>query len=262
MKDILGKIAQEINNNNKVAMAMVIKAASSSPGVIGSTMGVYEDGSIVGTVGGGILESRVIKKALECLETGESNLFTFGSHENGTECSSTAEIFINIYNPRPKLLIVGGGHVAYQLYKLGVYLDFAVSIFEDREEFCSKERFPEATELILGETSESLRKYNIDNNCYVIMVSRGHKQDEDALKEVVSSNAKYIGMIGSRKKVRSLFDNLRSRGISDELLEKVYSPIGIALGGDSVKEIAFGIMSEVLLVKNKGNLKHMKSTID
>lgn len=263
MENVLSKIAEEIKANKKIAIAMVTKVDGSSPAVVGLTMGVYQDGSIIGSVGGGKAEARVIEKAIECIETGESRLFEFEVKQNKEDvksCKSKIEVFINVYSMRPKLLLVGGGHVASELYTLGKYMKFSVSIFEDRKDFCNKERFPEADELILGDVATSLKNYSFDENCYVIMVSRGHKQDKDALKEVVASNANYIGMIGSKEKVSDIFTSLREEGVPEELLSKVYSPIGLAIGGTEIREIALAIMSEVVLVKNNGYSTHMKYT--
>lgn len=261
MESVLSKILEELKSNKKIAMAIVTKVSGTSSAVLGKTMGVYEDGSIIGSVGGGRAEARVIEKAIQCLGTGKSGTFEFEVNENPNDkssCGSTTEVFINVYNNKPRLLLVGGGHVASELYALGKYMNFSVSIFEDREDFCNKERFPDADELMLGEVVNSLRNYNIDDNCYVVMVSKGHKEDKEALKEVIVSKAKYIGMIGSKRKVKDIFDSLRNEGISEELLNKVYSPIGLAIGGSEIREIALGIMSEIVLVKNNGYSTHMK----
>lgn len=225
-------------------------------------MGVYKNGSIIGSVGGGKSESLVIEEALRCIKKGESKSFKIESIEanrdNTLKCESKLEVFINVFNEKPKLILVGGGHVSHELYKLGIYSGFSVTIFEDRQEFCTKERFPDASELIYGELAKNLRNYNIDDNCYVVMVSRGHIEDQLALKEVVNSSAKYIGMIGSKSKVKNIFDNLINEGISGESLAKVYAPIGISIGGSSISEIVIGIISEIILVKNNKSLNHMR----
>lgn len=264
MKRVLEKVLEEIKANKKVAMVMVTNVEVVSPGVVGSIMGVYENGQIIGSVGGGKAEAIVIEETLKCIASGESKNFVADSLEyddktHAVKCGSKTEVFIRVYNPRPKLILVGGGHVASELYKMGHYMGFAVSIFEDREEFCTRERFPDAQELILGDVAESLRNYNIDDNCYIVMVSKGHAEDEAALKSVVLSNAKYIGMIGSKKKVKSIFNNILNQGIPKESLDKVYSPIGIAIGGRDIKEIVLGIMAEIVLVKNKGTLEHLRN---
>lgn len=229
-------------------------------------MGVFSDGSILGSVGGGKVESIVIEEALKCIEKNESKTFVvdssrLGKSEGNTGYESSLEVFIKVFEEKPKLLLVGGGHVAKKLYELGIYMNFAVSIFEDREDFCSNERFPKAQELIYGDLKESISNYNIDNNCYIVMVSRGHMQDEKALREVVLSDAKYIGMIGSKQKVKNIFNNLLESGIPNDKLDRVFSPIGINIGGNSINEIALGIMAEIVLIKNNGSLNHMKKVI-
>ncbi|MEF9951489.1 MAG: XdhC/CoxI family protein [Clostridium sp.] len=261
MQSVLTRISEEIKRNKKVAMAMVTKVAGPSPRALGATMGIYEDGTIIGTIGGGVLEATIIKKAQHCLATGESKTFEFSPEtqgENADACGGYAEVFIRVYNQRPKLLIIGGGHVALELYKLGKFLGFSIVIVEDRPEFCNEERFPEADELLLGDMEETLKNYHIDNDCYIIIVSRGHDSDEVALREVISSNAKYIGMIGNKPKVEKMFHNLREEGVTEDVLNRVYAPIGLALGGREVSEVALAIMAEVTLVKNKGYSSHMK----
>lgn len=261
---ILGEIVKEINQGKKVALAMVTRIWSSSPSPEGAMMVVGEDGTILGTVGGGSLEGEVIKKAKECLATGENKVFTFELNNREAReslnmiCGGKVEVFIRVFAPKSKLLIVGGGHIAYELYKLGKFLDFYTVIFEDRPEFASKERFPQADDIKLGDIETILQEYPIDESCYIVIVTRGHADDEKALKTVINRNARYVGMIGSRKKVSFIKEKLRSEGVREEELAQVYAPIGLDLGGDTPAEIAISIMAEILLVKNKGTLKHLK----
>lgn len=261
---ILDKVVKEMNEGRKVALAMVTRIWGSSPSPEGAMMAVLEDGTTTGTVGGGSLEGEVIKRARECLRDGRNEVFAFElTNQEVREslnmiCGGKVEVFIRVFIPKPKLLLVGGGHVAYEVYKLAKFLGFYTVIFEDRPEFGNQERFPEADEIRLGDIKTMLTEYPVDDNCYIVIVTRGHASDEEALQAVINRNAGYIGMIGSRRKVSAALEKLKSQGITDEKLNKIYAPIGLDLGGDTPVEIAFSIMAEILLVKNKGKLRHLK----
>jgi xanthine dehydrogenase accessory factor len=261
---VLQRLSEEITKNNKVALAMITKVAGSSPGPEGAMAVILEDGTIIGTVGGGKLEAVTIEKAKKCMEEGKNGYFTFELNNKDVEesihmtCGGRAEVYIRVFNPKNKLILVGGGHISHELYKLGKYLGFYTVIFEDREQFANRERFPEADEIMLGDVAENLRNYTIDDSCYIVLVSRGHAYDEIALREVINSKAKYIGMIGSRNKVRTVFNNMRNEGVSEEALNRVYSPIGLSIGNETPNEIAMSIMAEILLIKNNGQLAHLK----
>ncbi len=259
---ILKKAVELVEKGEEVALTTVTKASGSTPRDEGTKMLVLEDGTIYGTVGGGNLESRVIDESIEALKKGKSiSLYLpLEKKELGMECGGEVEVFIDVYKSKPKLLIVGGGHVGLAIYKVASILDFYIAVFEDREDILTKERFPLAKELILGNMKENLSNYTIDENTYIVIVTRGHEYDEDCLEEVIHSNARYIGVMGSKRKVKIMMENLKNKGVEESLLEKAYTPIGLDLGGETPEEIAISILSEILLIKNKGSLIHMKST--
>jgi len=258
-KIIFQEILNGLKENKKMALCMITNTYGSSPGKQGFLMLVYEDGKSIGTVGGGVLEKEVIKDAVCAIKNGENKMSTYSLTESGlkSHCGGKVDVFIKILGNFEKLLIVGGGHIALELYKFAKLLGFYVVIFEDREEYGNKERFPHADEIIIGDIAESLRNYNINQNSYVVIVTRGHEKDEEALKEVIKKDAKYIGMIGSKNKVNHIFNKLKQEGYED-YLKKVYAPIGIKLGGNTPSEIALSIISEIVLIKNGGKLEHCK----
>lgn len=259
---VLEFISNEVKLNKKVSLATITKVKGAVPSKEGAIMAVKEDGTIIGTIGGGNLEFKVIEEAKKCMADKESRMFNYKlTGDEGSlhmQCGGDVDVFIKVFEPKDKLIIVGGGHVAFKLYEFAKMLGFYTTIFDDREEFCNKNRFPEAEELMCGDIKEKLLEYNIDENCYIVIVSRGHESDEVALKTVLDSEAKYIGMIGSSSKNKHIMNNLTKEGISSEKLNKIYAPIGINLGGRSPAEVAFSIMSEILLIKNEGTLSHMK----
>lgn len=258
-KILFQEIIESIKMNRGVALCTVTNTYGSSPGKEGFMMAVFEDKNTIGTVGGGILEGQIIKDAIEAIKTAKSVNKTYILSDAGlkSKCGGKVDVFIKVFRRKDKLLIVGGGHVALEIYKFAKLLDFYTVIFEDREEFGNKERFREADEIIVGDIGEELKNYPIDENSYVVIVTRGHEQDENALRSVIKCDAKYIGMIGSKNKVKFIFDKLTKEGYEEEL-KRVYAPIGIKLGGDTPSEIALSIISEIMLVRNNGSLEHYR----
>jgi len=259
--EYIEEVKKEIQMNKKVALAIVTDSKGSTPRENGAMMVIKEDESTIGTIGGGKIEYDVLKRAKECLETGESKKYNYELTEKGElgmTCGGQAEIFIKVFNKKDTLLIVGGGHIAQRLYKLGEFLDFKTVVFESRKEIIESDVFPDSVELKTGNITEELNNYPISDNSYIVLVSKGHKDDLKALREVYDSEAKYIGMIGSIRKCKNMMDTLAKEGIEREKLKKVFAPIGLDLGGETPEEIAFSIMSQILAVKNKSTAKSMK----
>lgn len=257
---LLEKLTTEVKANRKAALVTLVEEQGSSPGKQGFMMAVFEDGSTAGTVGGGGLENKAREYALLCMNEGKSKLFELELADTGElhmQCGGRASIFIKVFMAKDRLVIAGGGHIALELHKLGKLLDFHTVIMEDRVEYGNTERFP-GCDIHVGDIGECMREYHFDNNCYVVIVTRGHESDAAALKAAIGRGAGYVGMIGSRKKTKHVFDQLLSEGCEKTDLEAVYAPIGLKLGGDSAAEIALSILSEIMLVKNSGQLKHMR----
>lgn len=258
---LLDELSKKIKNREKTALAIITKISGSTPRREGSMMVISEDGIIQGTIGGGAFESEIINEAKKCIAEGKSKSYHFKLNDEGSlhmKCGGEAEVFIKVFNTQNRLLIVGGGHIGQKLYVLGKMLGYYTVIFDDREEFCNNNRFPDADELQLGDIKEKLRDYPINSNCYIVIVTRGHENDEAALKEVINRGAGYIGMIGSMQKTEHIMNNLIKEGYDKKIFEKVYAPIGLDLGGETPEDIAFSIMAEIQIIKNGGKLRHMK----
>lgn len=151
----------------------------------------------------------------------------------------------------PTLLIAGAGHVGLAVGKLARELDFHVVVIDDRPEFACPERFGPHIELIVDDFARALRTYPIDANCFVVIVTRGHRHDQEALAAVIRSPAGYVGMIGSRRKIKTVFQNLREAGVPQELIDRVHTPIGLAIGAATVNEIAVSIAAEMIQVRRQ-----------
>ncbi|MCF2625665.1 XdhC family protein [Fusobacterium perfoetens] len=260
---ILKAVSDAVEKGIEVAVVTVLEVKGSSPGKEGSMMAVFSDGSIIGTVGGGALEYEIIQESLKAINKNSSCEKSFELTETGNlhmKCGGFIRVYIKIFAKREKLLIMGGGHLGAELYTLGKFLNKYVVIFDDREEFINKERFPKADELIFGKMEETVKNYSIDENSYIIIVTRGHENDKQCLKAILDKkiSPKYIGMVGSKGKVISTYKELLSEGYSKEELKEIYSPIGLDISNSEPKEIALGIMAEIIAVKNKKIAIHMK----
>lgn len=262
---ILKAVSDAVEKGIEVAVVTVLEVKGSSPGKEGSMMAVFSDGSIIGTVGGGALEYEIIQESLKAINKNSSCEKSFELTETGNlhmKCGGFIRVYIKIFAKREKILIMGGGHLGAELYTLGKFLNKYVVIFDDREEFINKERFPKADELIFGKMEETVKNYSIDENSYIIIVTRGHENDKQCLKAILDKkiSPKYIGMVGSKGKVISTYKELLSEGYSKEELKEIYSPIGLDISNSEPKEIALGIMAEIIAVKNKKIAIHMKDT--
>ncbi len=246
------KVIEEVEKNRKVALVTIVSASGTSPAKQGLSMAVLENEATFGTIGGGGVEFEITGRALEQLEKEETSTYCYKRDD------VEVEVLIKIFNSREKLIIVGAGHVAYELYKIANLQKFYTVIFDDREELTNRDRFRQADEIHCTDIEEGLEKYHIDEKCFIVACGPTHTQDEMAIRKCIDRGAKYIGMLGSRKKIGNIKDNLLSEGVSSESLDKIYAPIGINTGGDSVNEIAFGIFGEILAVKNNCKINHMK----
>jgi len=163
---------------------------------------------------------------------------------------------------RCRLVIVGGGHVGKAVAELAVNLDFDVWVIDDRADIVSQDRFPRAQRRISGKMETVLPGLEIDSNTYCLIVTRGHNHDEEALYHLADRGAAYVGMIGSRRKIRMIFDDLRVEGISPQAIERVHAPVGIDIGSQSVPEIAVSIAAELVAHRNLGSVPGRPSPVD
>ncbi|WP_057555426.1 XdhC family protein [Paraclostridium sordellii] len=259
---MLKKIYEELEIGNSVCMVTLTEVKGSSPGKQGATMAFFKDETILGSVGGGMVEHCVINKCRECLLSGEDLNFEYSLNSESMEvtmnCGGYIKGYIKVFKPKPKILIIGAGHVGSALYKISKTLDFYSIIVDDRDEFANKQRFKDANEVYSGDIDKILQSINLNDNTYVVIATRGYEKDIEALRVIIDKNVSYIGMIGSKNKWRTLKSELLSEGVDENLLNLVYSPVGLNISSNDIDEIAFGIMAEILLVKNKGELSHRK----
>ena len=264
MSDVRAAITREIlaavKGGPAVAVATAIRAPAGSSPAAGDKLLVRRDGSRLGALGGGALEEAVAadcQAAATRLPRTQTESFFYdagGRRVQRLEAGEDAiEVMIEVTERPATLLIVGGGHVGHSLAVVGAHVGFSVAILDDREAFATAERFPTADRVILGDFLEELQRFPIDDATFIVMVSRGHKQDELSLREVAASDAAYVGMIGSQRRVGTVLRHLAEEGIPREALERVHTPIGLDVGAETPEEIAVSIVAELILVRRGGS---------
>ena len=252
MSDIFEPLLEARRTGRPCALATVAATKGSVPRHPGAKMIVYADGSIAGTVGGGKFESLVIAEALACLDRNETLLKTWPLREDqpdsfGAICGGEVTILIEPQLPAHRLLIVGGGHCAQAIAKLAADCGFHVTALEDREDIL--EQCSAAHQRLTDPAPAFIAARDWDKNDAIVIVSRHYDIDREALAAALRKGGMgYIGMIGSRRKVLQVFDQLKSSGFSPEQLSSVYAPLGLDIGADSPAEIAVSILAEILMV--------------
>lgn len=237
------------------ALATVIRSRGSVPRHETSKMLIFADGQMMGTVGGGDLESRTIKAGQEVIHSGQARLESYslaGPTEGAVGvCGGEVEVFIEPILPPPTLLVLGCGHVGVAVAHLAKWLGFRVVVSDDREELCTPEHIPDADLYLPGEIAAVLSQTPIDSQTYVVAVTRGYPFDVAAVPILLETDTPYIGIIGSRRRWATTVKELKAIGIAEESLKSVYAPIGLYLGEETPEEIAVSIMAEIIMLRNR-----------
>jgi len=254
MNDIYQEIVRVKTEGEEAALVTVVSATGSTPREEGAKMLVKPDGSILGTIGGGSLEAQVIEEAVRVIKQAKPkrlhmSLTAKEAEEAGMICGGELEVFIEPILTPPTLYIFGGGHISLPLAKMGKLLGFNIAVVDDRADFAHPERFPEAEIILAEDFTRSFPKIKIDKSSYIVIVTRGHQHDELVLEWAVGTPARYIGMIGSKTKVKTIYSHLLARAISKEQLDRVHSPIGLEIEAQTPEEIAVSILAEVIKVR-------------
>jgi xanthine dehydrogenase accessory factor len=256
LQNIYKKINEIVDQNIPAALVTVTRTEGSTPRNAGSKMIVYEDGSIFGTIGGSMVEVKVIEEAKLCLQEGKSNrvehnLNDLEKDDTGMVCGGNMEFFIEPLALSSHIYIFGAGHVGLPLAKFAREVGFSYSLIEDREQFATSERFPEAKNIIVEEPGEAAGKINFKPSDFLAIVTRSHDQDYSVLKAVLNKSVKYIGLIGSKVKSKQIFSKLREDGFNEKQLKQIHTPIGLDINAQSPEEIAISIVAELIKIKNK-----------
>lgn len=244
MTDPIILLSESVQNKQPATLATVVEVKGASPAKVGTQMVLLSDGTTAGTVGGGKLEEVVLADIKSALIEGRPRLTHYsltedGPHAIGTLCGGQVSVFIQPFLPVPQLVIVGGGHIGRPLEVMGKVAGFEVTVVDAEP---GRSNVP------------GLDSVPLTRDSYIVLITTDHVSDEAALRQVIDSPVRYIGMIGSRHKCGTILAHLRADGLNDEVLARVYAPIGLDLGGPTPEEIAVSILAQVIAVRRGGKL--------
>lgn len=261
-KSIYEAITELEKNNESGALCTVVKSEGSTPRHVGSKMLVYPGGKFIGTVGGGDLEHRVLDEAWMAMSDGQARILSYSmvdpARGDPGVCGGNVEVFVEPILPPAMIVVIGAGHVGKAVVHLAKWLGFRVAVSDDRAEFCNPEVTPGADAYYPVEMGKLPEQLKINRRTYIVITSRGSSVDALGLPSILDSKAGYIGVIGSRRRWLTTVKALKAKGVSEEKLAKVHSPMGLELNAETPEEIAVSIMAEILMIKDKGTGKSMK----
>jgi xanthine dehydrogenase accessory factor len=262
--DIYEEIVRLRQQGRRGAVATIVNVRGSIPSFETAKMLVRDDGSIVGTIGGGCVEAEVWQTAREVMENEKPRTLTFNLNQNpkydtGLVCGGTLDIFIEPVLPPAALYIFGAGHVAFSLYQAACNAGFEITVVDDRESYANRQRFPAARQVIAEDFDQAMSRITPSETSSIVIVTRGHKDDMRVLRWAVQSQARYIGMIGSKRKTITIFRELVKEGLAERLFERVHAPVGLDIGAITPEEIAIAITAELIAARRgvQRQLPHM-----
>jgi len=262
MGNIFETIVDLKKSRKPAALAVIIKAEGSTPRKVGTKMIVLMDGKTIGTMGGGDLEKRVIEEAIDAIKQEQPRIvcFTLDIEKGKLDmmCGGKLDVYIEPILPKERLIIFGAGHITRSLAPLMKGAGFKVSVVEDSPDLLQKDKFPETEDLILTDMEQFARDLPSDPRIYILLLSRGFSRDKAILSKLIQKGFKYIGMIGSQRKIRTMEEELQKQGVPKEAFSKLHAPVGLDIGAETPEEIAISIAAEIIAAK-KGKLDMMKS---
>ena len=253
-QEVFEALTQALERGEEAALVTIVSAQGSTPQRVGAKMLVFADGRTVGTIGGGCYENDAFWKAKASIQSRKPQLVKYDltddfAEESGLICGGNMQVYIEPLEATPRLYVVGAGHVGFHLARLAQTIGFRVHVLDDREKFASRERFPDAAEVVVDAIPDWLHNADIPANAYVVVVTRGHTHDLDALRSLAARDLRYLGLIGSKAKVKRIYDALRAEGMPPECLQRVHAPVGLDIGAVSPEEIAVSILAELIAVR-------------
>jgi len=266
--DVFDELIHLRGLGQKCALATIVQVRGSIPSFESAKLLVREDGSMVGTIGGGCVEAEVWNAAREVISSGKPRHMSFSlgqdaAYDNGLICGGQLDVFVECIEPQPAAIIFGGGHISKSLARVLDLAGFRVSVSDNRESFANRERFPEAAEIHSDEYEDLYPKLTITESTYIVIVTRGHRDDMRVLRWAVTTPAKYIAMIGSRRKVISVIRELEKEGIGTEAFDRIYAPMGFEIGAVSPEEIAISVGAEMIAMRRdpEGSWRSLSKSI-
>ena len=262
MNSIYQALAEIEKKSEAAALCTVILSQGSTPRHTGSKMLVYQDGRFIGSVGGGELEHRVLDEARLAIGDGQPRRLTYNmadpSRGDPGVCGGTVEVFVEPILPSAMVVVVGAGHVGKAVVHLANWLGFRVAVSDDRPEFCTPEVVPGADAYFPVKMDQLPAQLAINPQTYLVLTTRGSDVDVSGITPLLESEASYIGVIGSKRRCATTVKELVKRGLSEEKISRVHSPMGLELHAETPEEIAVSIMAEILMLRDRGSGKPMK----
>jgi xanthine dehydrogenase accessory factor len=254
-QEVFAAVADALERGEPAALVTIVATHGSTPQRVGAKMLVFGDGRMVGTIGGGCYENDAFWKAREAITARKPQLVHYElsddfAQETGLICGGQMDVYIEPIEPSPELYVIGAGHVGTHLAQLAQEVGFHVHVVDDREKFANRDRFPAASEVLAEDIPAWLARTNLTPHAYVVIVTRGHTNDLEALRALAPRDLRYLGLIGSRAKVARIYDALTADGMPAEHLKKVHAPIGLDIGAVTPQEIAVSILAELIAVKH------------
>jgi xanthine dehydrogenase accessory factor len=229
-------------------LATIVESKGSSPQKQGAKMLVRYDGTLLGTLGGGCIEADVVAYARMAMQDGQPRTvpFELNEKEGGLVCGGSVTVYIEPVFADPRLVILGAGHVGKALAKLARFAGFQVTVADDRAQFANRDNIPDAHELVVSEFPEVFTHAPVDRGTYIVIATRGHNHDFDAVQAALRTEAGYVGLLGSRRKKGILINTLKAVGFSQEDIQRVIIPVGLPIGSVTPEEIAVSIMAQII----------------
>ncbi|HUE01028.1 MAG TPA: XdhC/CoxI family protein [Bryobacteraceae bacterium] len=252
--DIYEEVVRLRRLGQKCALATIVQVNGSIPSYESAKLLVREDGSMLGTIGGGCVEAEVWNVARDVMQTERPRHMNFSlgqdaAYDNGLICGGQLSVFVEPVVPQPRLYVFGAGHISKSISKIATLAGFATVIVDNREAFANRERFPEADEIFAEEYEDVFPKLPVRDTSYLVIVTRGHRDDMRVMRWAVGTNAKYIAMIGSKRKVIGVVKELEKEGIPREAFERAFAPMGLDIGAITPEEIAVSIVAEMIAMR-------------
>jgi len=254
-REVFAAVADALERGELAALVTIVSTTGSTPQRVGAKMLVFGDGRIVGTIGGGCYENDAFGKAREAIVNRAPQLVHYEldddfAQETGLICGGQMDVYIEPIEPSPELYIVGAGHVGFHLARVAHEVGFRVHVVDDREKFANAERFPTAVDVVVDDIPAWIARATLPAYAYVVIVTRGHTNDLEALRALAPRELRYLGLIGSRAKVARIYEALTADRMPADMLTRVHAPIGLDIGAVTPQEIAVSILAELIAVKH------------
>lgn len=249
--DVYEEVVELRRAGQKCAVATIVEVAGSIPSFQSAKMLIRQDGTMVGTIGGGCTEAEVWQAARDVIETEQPRMLQFNlgqeaAYDNGLICGGQLNVYVEPVLPVPHALVFGAGHISKSLSKIATLAGFRVSVVDNRESYANRERFPEAADVIAREYEEAFAQLPANDATYAIIVTRGHRDDMRVLRWAVEQPLRYIGMIGSKRKTLEVVKHLRKENVELAKLARIHAPMGLDIGAVTPEEIAVAVVAEMV----------------